>query len=1082
MIRKKIIFLSVLSCFVWSFLSGQKLNETGYYLNVINFQPLQTRSHPQNWDITQDNRGILYFANNDGVLEFDGIDWRTIKFNNNVVRSLDVDEKGIVYVGLEPEEFGFLEPDNIGNLKFTSLSALLDSRYTMTGGIEMIKATKDGVFFQSNNYLFFWNGQSFNIWEPENSYHTVHYVNNQLFVRDEGIGLKVLKDGKFNLIKNGERFADKAIADIIPFNEDALIITTTNGFFRIKFSSDQDIEPIRHFNELDNFLAENIITCAIRINDSKFAIGTQGSGVVIFNQKNDQFNVIDNTSGLQAEAVNNMYLDKQNNLWLALNKGLSAFHAESPLTFFGYNTGIKETVEGITRYNNRLFISTHLGIKYLDKFRNEEKYIKNSFYGLNFIEGFRSIEKFDEAAFALTEFKINKENMLLAAGFNGVYSINKDFKPNLIKECYPWFLKQSKKIPNRVIIANDDGISSIYRRNSKWIYESYLDSIDANCRSITEDSDGNIWVGGDINGNLFKLKYKNNKAFSVPEVSHFDTLSGLPDGPVIPVIIDGKLMTGTTKGIYKFDAEDQTFILDSVFFRAFGNEFVDIHRINPDYSGKIWCDIYLKNEGYYQLGYLEKVKEDYTWVFAPFNSFSKGIIHAIFHEENGITWLGGPDGLYRYDSSVKKNYNIEFQALIRKIKAGEDSILFNGNFVDENNHLIDHQIKKFIPILKYKLNTINFTFSAQINEDESPVEFSHYLEGFESKWSSWGTDNFASYTNLSERTYTFHVKARNMYGFESKESSYTFTIKPPWFRTIPAYLLFLISLTALIWLIIVSYTKNLRRIIKERTAEIRFQKEEIENKSKDILSSIQYAKRIQSALLPPDDYLDDFIPNRFIFYKPRDIVSGDFFWITEKDSKVIIVTADCTGHGVPGAMMSMLGMAFLNEIITKTENLNPASILEQLRSEVIDSLRQTGKEGEAQDGMDLSLCIYDFKNMILEYSGANSPLFLIRKGETLQFKADKMPIGISLKNKNSFTTKKIPLEKGDLIYTFSDGFPDQFGGEKDRKFMIKNLRLLFEKIHQEPMKIQEKILDEELAHWMGESSQVDDILIIGIKI
>jgi len=256
----------------------------------------------------------------------------------------------------------------------------------------------------------------------------------------------------------------------------------------------------------------------------------------------------------------------------------------------------------------------------------------------------------------------------------------------------------------------------------------------------------------------------------------------------------------------------------------------------------------------------------------------------------------------------------------------------------------------------------------------------------------------------------------------------------------------------------------------------------ITEQKKEITDSIQYASRIQNAMLPPGDYVDKLLPERFIIFMPRDIVSGDYYYITEKDDKVICVAADCTGHGVPGAFMSMLGIAFLNEIISKQTELHTDEMLGELRSHIVKNLHQTGKEGESQDGMDLALYIADLKNMKLEFSGANNSLFIFRNGEMIEKKADKMPIGIHTRIEEDFTRHNLDLHEGDMIYTFSDGYPDQFGGPNQKKFMIKKFKMLLNDINQKSMEEQKSILENTLEDWMSETDQVDDILVIGVRV
>jgi serine phosphatase RsbU (regulator of sigma subunit)/Flp pilus assembly protein TadD len=302
-----------------------------------------------------------------------------------------------------------------------------------------------------------------------------------------------------------------------------------------------------------------------------------------------------------------------------------------------------------------------------------------------------------------------------------------------------------------------------------------------------------------------------------------------------------------------------------------------------------------------------------------------------------------------------------------------------------------------------------------------------------------------------------------------------------WFFTIGFGI---ISILLILILRLFRQKQKANRILEQKNEEISLQRDHIFQQNKEITASIEYASRIQTALLPPQELIDKIIPDSFVLFKPRDIVSGDFYWLSQKENKIISVTADCTGHGVPGAFMSMLGISFLNEIVnlTNVDDLTADVILNDMRSLVISSLRQTGNIGESRDGMDLTLCIIDYDTMELNYSGAYNPLFIIGDGELIETKADKMPIGIHLKKIENFTNHIIPIKKGDLIYTFSDGYVDQFGGPDNSKFRKKNFIQLLLEIHQEDMPKQKEILEQKLQEWMEGYEQVDDILVNGIRI
>lgn len=292
----------------------------------------------------------------------------------------------------------------------------------------------------------------------------------------------------------------------------------------------------------------------------------------------------------------------------------------------------------------------------------------------------------------------------------------------------------------------------------------------------------------------------------------------------------------------------------------------------------------------------------------------------------------------------------------------------------------------------------------------------------------------------------------------------------------------------------VQQKKKTNKQLLENNQKIEQQKDEIEaqhdlaqKQKKRITDSIQYAQRIQRAVIPPEKLLDAYFEDHFVYYRPKDIVSGDFYWFTRKEHILVIAVADCTGHGVPGAFMSMLGVAYLNEIVNKLSankhisEFYPDRILNELREMVITSLHQTGNPEEPKDGMDIALCVFDFENKKLHYAGANNPLFIIRNNELIEYKADRMPVSYHQKKDVPFTNHTIDLHENDTFYMTSDGFIDQFGGEKGLKFMVKRFKNILLENHTKPMEKQYEILNEKMVQWKGDKPQLDDMLVIGLR-
>ena len=280
---------------------------------------------------------------------------------------------------------------------------------------------------------------------------------------------------------------------------------------------------------------------------------------------------------------------------------------------------------------------------------------------------------------------------------------------------------------------------------------------------------------------------------------------------------------------------------------------------------------------------------------------------------------------------------------------------------------------------------------------------------------------------------------------------------------------------------------NLQKtIIEDQHEFVKKQKDQIEDQNVQITSSIQYASRIQKALLPPDIMFSEAFKESFIFYKPRDIVSGDFYWLKKVNNMIIFAAADSTGHGVPGAFMSMLGIAFLNEIVSEEtddfESCSSSMILDDLRDRIKNSLRQTGEDDHTKDGMDMAIVILNTDTNAIQFAGAYNPLYIVRNKKLTEVKADRMPVGVYLKDSEPFSNKRAQLQEGDILYLFSDGYYDQFGGDLGRKFMKNKFRELLEDISDKPMTEQKQLLEDTFNEWKGENEQSDDVIVAGIRI
>ena len=599
----------------------------------------------------------------------------------------------------------------------------------------------------------------------------------------------------------------------------------------------------------------------------------------------------------------------------------------------------------------------------------------------------------------------------------------------------------------------------------------------------------------------------------------YDTLQGLPANNGNRVFqVGNQALVATKKGLYRYNEAQDRFEKHPQYSKIVGDLFV--RYLKADQRGNLW--LWAGSPNQLNVLFLKKhANGSFQLIKTPFQKLKNTFIEVGTHinpiDEKNVLF-SAPEGAIHYDPSIKINYDRPYLSLIRKVEtiADQDSLIFGGSFLDSLGRITHQQPSKAILKLPYSLHDVRFTFAATYYEDNDQLVYSHYLKGFDTHWSDWLPATQKEYTNLPEGEYTFMVKARNVYGKESLVASYTFRILPPWHRTVWAYLGYVILAGILVWLIVKLNVRRLQKqkrkleqVVQQRTAEIveknnslRMQKEEletlneqiieqkqvIEKKNDDIVASINYARRIQTAMLPRMHLIKESL-NAFILYRPRDIVSGDFYWFANVEQtafnqtrkRSIIIAADCTGHGVPGAFVSMVGNELLNEIIKRHEVHEPYQILEWL-NEGIKRVFQF-KETKSRDGMDIAICAIDRANKVMEFAGAHNPVVYVQNNQMTVIKGDRISVGEKWPKKMKRHTKHvIPIDQPTTFYLFSDGFQDQFGGANGKKFMRAKFYRLLHEVSPLPIDKQQQLLEQRLDDWMDGHNQIDDILVLGVKV
>jgi serine phosphatase RsbU (regulator of sigma subunit)/ligand-binding sensor domain-containing protein len=1099
---KSIIFL----LFIPSCLIAQ---ETGKPF-IRNYSPKEYNASTQNWSVTQDKRGLIYVGNNQGVLEYDGKEWRLIPvLNKSIVRSLSIDENGIIYVGAVGE-FGYLVSDDKGKLHYESLSSRLNEEDKAFADVWQTLASKDYVYFGTQQILYQYEIKTgkINIYKTyENNFHVFFLVHDKLYVRQWNKGLLKYENNDLIPIREGELFNEERIYTMLPFDSNKILIgTRTKGFYI--FSPEEEKEGKlglfrRMPTEADDFITQNQLYNGTLVNHNTYAFATMRGGVVMIDNKGKLLNILNKESELQDDFILYAYTDKQKGLWLAMNSGISRIEISSSITFWNESSGLRGSVESVVRHQNTIYAATSLGVYYL----NNDK--------------FHPVDGIENQAWNLLEVQVNSDKKLLVATSAGVYEI-KNNKANLLSsEGKASKLYHSRKYPSRVYVGLFDGLYYLNWNNGQWLSSERIGEVTDEVETIAEDEKGYLWLG---------TRYQGVALLKEDGLRYFEEKDGLPSSQGIRLFeVKGGIVFASVKGFLSFDDASGKFKPHPLNNKIFNkNDLPGTYQVADDVNGNIWLNFY---DATTDRNWVEVAIKDESGVFirdsVAFKRLPFMIVQALYPEKDKC-WIGGSEGLFLYSSEQKPDLNIPYSALIRKVTVGGDSIVFAGaNFQEllKGEDILRlasiQQPESLKPYLNFAENSVTFYFASPVFENELANSFSYYLEGYDTRWSSWTNNTKKEYTNLYEGTYKFRVKAKNVYDIESAEAVYEFTILPPWYRTLWAYFLYILLFTGVVYGSIQVSIRRLKQakikleeIVKERTMEVTNQnvellkqKEKIEYQKKEITDSINYAERIQKAILSPIKTIKTGLPDSFVLYKPKDIVSGDFYWFHhsthptsqvegqgqrslvsfEKEAgeeTILFGAADCTGHGVPGAFMSMVGAEKLNYVV-KTST-NPGEILQLLNRAVKSALRQSSDDESTRDGMDIALCRIDIKSKKLYFSGANRPLWIVRKEsenwELTEYKATKSAIGGLTDMDQEFETTEIQLQKDDRIYIFSDGYADQFGGDKGKKMMTKRFKEVILSIQELSMDEQEKLLDENFVHWRSSLEQVDDVLVIGVKV
>ncbi len=1038
--------------------SGTTFSQT-YYLD--NYSVRQGLLNSKVYDLLQDQQGYIWLATPSGLARFNGESFKSYGqeagLEESSVRSLFLDSQNRIWVGFENGQAYVQTQDGF--------QLILSDTINKEGEISDIAETKSGEILIST----FGQGL-FYIQNPLQTHQRIEHLQGKA-----GIGQLIFKT---EVLKNGDVF-----------------FATSVDLQRMK----SDTLAFEYFRP-EGFPTFFQTTCLADDKDGNIWLGKYNGGLYKYDPKTGEFIFFDHRDGLVHNWVSSIFVDSKNRVWVGTwGGGVSLIVNDKIQNNYNEKNGLDGlNIHKITEDSEgNIYFATHENGFYIFK--------GNQFLSMTEDNGLPNQQIWDIC-------QMNDDMVLLATN-NGIAEIH--FYSPLKAE-----------------------VVAIHNQNNKALISNSI-------RNLVKDNYGNIWIGTQLSGiqkyntktRSFDYDYilnsnlpKNAKVIHDLEVVGNDLYIATLDGLINHEINTGKSITisQTNGGLSDNDV--------STLYKGKSDKlWVGVRNGGINYIDRDYNVTYLEKTGQITpICFTENSKGE-LWVGTfkgVFKLVNDSLIHVV-DEKNGLLSnyvsllhfldddrliIGSNNGLNMYYLSSKKmvhyNKNVGYTGIETKTNSfldkGDGTLLFGttGGLMIYNSLSEERELKEpYVHITRMRVNmedkemdqwtkfshnenSFLFNYHAISLSNQEDLQYQVMLEGLDQNWREPTQSQTISFSQLSPGKYSLKIRAITFDGIQNETpAQYSFTLRPPFWQTwwfISGSLLLIIASTVFgvryrIYLL-QKEKKILEQKVADRTKEISQKNDQLAEKNKHITDSINYARRIQYATMRPEEQLYKLYEQVFILYLPKDIVSGDFYWYAKRGKHLIVAAADCTGHGVPGAFMSMLGIAYLNEIVGRMNKFVAAEILERLRANVIGALHQSDATDTAKDGMDISLIILDTETNKLQFSGAYNPLYLLRNGELEEFKGDRMPIGVHVRDSEPFTNHETQLQKGDQIYFFTDGFVDQFGGPKGKKMNYKRFKTSIIEHSSLPVMRQKENLLRNFHDWKGEQEQLDDVLVIGLKV
>ncbi len=1063
----------------------------------------QSRVHT----ILQDSLGFLWIGTQDGLNKYDGYSFDhfryqpgTVSLSNNTIRCLAEGRDRILWVGTD---YGLNRLDRLGGYMWS---------YMIPGNRDSATYEKPAIYAvleDDEGHVWIRTGRRLEMFDPETSQFTpftLYFDEQNPGGNPAASSMVEDRDGQIWIgTKDGLQVFDKKSQSIIRYSvsnniglksdnvrvlyidqKDQIWIGTADGLYlynrrdsvfidvgdsipdlegiavnslsgnssgTLLAGTDQalimiqpDLSDARIYSSFNRDELHTPFTSIYTIFEDASEIlwlGTYG-GLVKIDQKQRKFQVINQRnpliSGLSSYMISSIYQEENGDLWLGTSgRGLNHVSKESgEVRRYARNAGpgrrlIHDQINKIYRdKSGNLWVGTGDGV-------NVMKAGSNQFYRF-----------------------CDREPRVSCGHFNGqqVNDIFEDSNGNI------WFAASNG------LHKYDPEEGQIRSRHTIYNGAEMLALQDVYC--VLEDHRGWIWVGSSVGLIKYLPQEERDEVF---QAGILNQSSNINNNTVLSLLLDSEkqLWVGTASGLNRYDPESNSFIY---FSDPVELAELRIYGIQEDGNGNLWLssDRGLSRydpevESFIQYGSSDGLQ---NYEYLP---------GSCYRDKEGRLYFGGISGLniFHPDSILYNSHKprLSFTQYVKRREQGGNSLPI---FLDRVSTVI---VSHGVQIITIQFSALEFTAP-----ERNQYMYKLVRKDQDGLWIHIGEQHYHTMFNQSPGTYTLAIKgSNNDLLYSDDEIQIEIVIPYPFWSKTLAIIIYVVLGILLIMLAIRIRTSSLRRtnrILREKeisAKEISRQREELVMKNKNITDSILYAKRIQIALLPSSDSFRAILPDSFVLFKPKDIVSGDFYWINQHGNKIYVAAVDCTGHGVPGAFVSIIGFELFRKITASKQGSNPAMILDTL-NENFSEIFSDGEQVYLNDGMDLSLCIFDMKEKSLDYSGAFNPLYLVRNETIIEVKADRFSVGADIHfstERKLFKSHKIYLQKNDVIYIFSDGYADQFGGPDGKKFKYRRFRHLLLTIHKLPMEKQRSILDASVEEWKGGMDQVDDILVIGIR-